>query len=108
MGGTINKRKLARLRGEIEALRAGKHNIRPDDLVQLAKSLGRKLDKRGKHPTYVSELMPTRNPISIPGHPTIKAGTALNILDELEADIDGLSAMLDEPEGEDDSKRLPE
>lgn len=116
MGGIITRQKLERLRGEIEALRHSIHNVRPDDLVSLAKSLGREKSKKGKHPTYESSLMPKTNPLSIPGHPTIKAGTARNILDQLEADIDGLTALLDEQdrratkeqEKRNDSTRLPE
>ena len=107
MGGIITKQKLEKIRREIESLRASKHNIKPHDLVSLAKSLGRVKSKRGKHPTYVSTLMATRNPLSIPGHPTIKTGTACGILDELESDVDELSALLDEQEQKRDPKRLP-
>jgi len=107
MGGIITKDKLSRLRSEIESLRAAKNNIRPSDLVSLARSLGREPAKRGKHPTYVSTLL-QRNPISIPSHPgAMKARTAMSILDELEADIDKLSSMLDEQERKNDPKRLP-
>jgi hypothetical protein len=97
MGGIINKEKLIRLRAEIEAFRGSIYNVRPDDLVSLARSLGREKAKRGKHPTYVSTLV-ARNPISIPGHPTIKPRTAASILDELEADINALWDLLDEQE----------
>lgn len=106
MGGTIDRRKLERLRCEIEAHRGAIHNVRPDDLISLAKSLGREKSKKGKHPTYESTLMPKTNPLSIPGHPKIKPGTARNILDQLEADIEGLTALLDEQEQKNDTKRL--
>jgi hypothetical protein len=103
----MNRQKLEKLRREIESLRNSIHNVRPDDLVSLAKSLGRKKSKKGKHPTYESTLMPSRNPLSIPGHPTIKPGTARSILDELDADADGISALLDEQEKRNDTQRLP-
>jgi hypothetical protein len=107
MGGIINKKKLRKLRREIEALRAGIHNVRPRDLIRLALQLGRELDDRGKHPTYVSTLIPNSNPLSIPGHPTIKPTTAKSILDELEADIDRHSSMIEDQERKNDTKRLP-
>jgi hypothetical protein len=100
MGGIITHRKLAKLRREIENLRAAKHNIKPADLTSMAKRLGRALENRGKHPTWKSELIPSSNPLSIPGHPTIKSTTAMSILDELEADIDRLSELLNDPRGE--------
>ncbi len=107
MGGIINKEKLIRLRGDIEAIRGSIHNVKPGDLISLARSLGREKDKkRGKHPTYVSTLL-KRNPISIPGHPTIKPRTAGSILDELAADIDALWALLDEQERKNANKKLP-
>ena len=88
MGGIITLQKLNDLRQELEALRSARHNIRPNDLVSLAKKLGRRLDpKRGKHPMYVSDLLPHNKPISIPGHPTIKSYTAMAILDDLEVDL---------------------
>src|SRR5579864_152353 len=104
MAGIITPQKLARLRREIDGLRAAKHNIKPDDLTSLARRLGRKPVKRGKHPTWQSELIPTANPLSIPGHPTIKATTAMSILDELEADIDRLAELLNERRGEQNAK----
>ena len=108
MGGIINKQKLAEIREEIEALRSASRSIRSNDLVSLAKKLGRERVVRGKHPQYSSTLLPNRNPISIPAHPgTLKVGTALKILDELEVDADGLSALLEEQERKNDRKRLP-
>jgi hypothetical protein len=109
MGGIINKQKLRRLRRRIAELRNAKHNIRPSDLISLANSLGRQLAKRGKHPTYVSVLIPGSNPLSIPGHPTIKTITAMSILDDLEVDIDRFTEMLDEQERKTNEqlKRLP-
>jgi len=107
MGGSITRQKLEKLRRQIQAYRASIHNVRPDDLVSLAKQLGREKSKKGKHPTYESTLMPQTNPLSIPGHPAIKAGTARNILDQLEADLDGLTGLLDEQERKNDAKRLP-
>lgn len=108
MGGIIDHKKLDELQGEIDAWRAAIHNIRPNDLVSLAKKLGRKKSKKGDHPTYESYLLPTRNPISIPGHPKIKSGTARNILDDFEADIHALREILDQGSRKDDAKRLPQ
>jgi hypothetical protein len=109
MGGILTKEKIKRLRRRITELRNAKHNIRPSDLVSLAESLGRKLKKGGKHPTYISYLLTDRNPISIPGHPTIKSPTAMSIVDDLESDIDRLSELLDEQErkANEQPKRLP-
>jgi hypothetical protein len=104
MGGIITVAKLKRLRRELEALRAAKHNIRPADLVSLAKKLGRRLDNRGKHPMYVSDLLQNSKPISIPGHPTIKSYTAVSILDDLEVDLVKLVEMI-ETEAKEHEKR---
>lgn len=98
MGGIITRQKLVRLRDEIDGLRAKKNNIKPDELVRLATQLGREKSKKGKHPTYENPLLPTRNPVSIPGHPTIKAMTAMSVLDELDADIDEFFEALEAQE----------
>ena len=91
--------KLRRLQRELGSLRAAKHNITAYDLIRLAQSLGRRKQKRGKHPTYVNDLIPVSRPISIPGHPgTIKGYTALSILDDLELDIQRFFEMLEEGE----------
>lgn len=106
MGGIINKQKLHRLRDVVGALRGSIHNIKPDDLISLAKALGREKTKKGKHPTYASTLL-SRNPLSIPAHRKVSPGAAGEILDELEADIDALSDLLDQQERINEAKRLP-
>jgi hypothetical protein len=108
MGGIIDKDRLDELQAEIDALRACVHNVRPDDLVSLAKKLGREKSKKGKHPTYESYLMPEKNPLSIPGHPKIKPGTARKILDELEADVFGLREKLEQQERKNGPRRIPQ
>lgn len=102
MGGIITLRKLRKLQRELDSLRSAKHNLKPSDLVSLAKKLGRRLDpNRGKHPMYVSDLLPNRRGgISIPGHPTINSYTAVEILDDLEVDL----VMLIELVQKEDSK----
>src|SRR5262249_32827999 len=88
----MTRRKLSRLRRRLQALRTRSGNIASSELERLAKALGRKLDKRGKEPTFVSDLLPQSRPLSIPHHSgtTLKIGTANNILDQLEKDMDDL------------------
>jgi len=87
----MDKRKLSRLRRRIQDLRARLGNIKSRELESLARALGRKLNDRGKEPTFISELLPQSRPLSIPHHAkTLKRGTAGNILDQLEKDIDAL------------------
>jgi hypothetical protein len=106
----MNKKKLAKLRRDLKQLRAGKYNIKPRDLISLAKRLGRRLDNRGKHPMYVSDLFPSARAISIPGHPTINSYTAEQILDDLELDLVKLEELHEQEEAEENEhpKRLPE
>jgi hypothetical protein len=93
----MNKRKLQRLRKRLEALRTRLGNIQSRELESLAKALGRKRANRGSEPTYVSELLPLSRPLSIPHHSTtLKRGTAGNILDQLERDIEALEELLPE------------
>lgn len=91
----MTRRKLSHLRNRLEALRAHAGNIQSRELEALAKALGRKKAKRGKEPTYVSSLLPQSPPLSIPHHSTpLKIGTARNIVDQLEKDIDDLEELL--------------
>ena len=96
----MNRRKLSRLRKLIQTLRGRLGNIKSRELESLARALGRKLDNRGKEPTFISELLPQARPLSIPHHPNaLKKGTAGNILDQLEKDIDDLEELRLDNEG---------
>jgi hypothetical protein len=91
----MNKSKLRKLRRQLEALRTRPGNIRSVELARLANALGRKRVDRGKEPTFVSELLPQSRPLSIPHHSkALKQGTARNILDQLEKDIDDLEELV--------------
>ena len=82
----MNVKKLRRIIDKINTLRNSPNNIRSKELKSLAKSLGRKKEKRGKHDTYVSGLGGTR-PFSIPGHSgSLVEWTAVKILNDLERD----------------------
>lgn len=91
----MNRRKLRQLRKRLNALRARPGNIKSGELESLARALGRKRANRGKEPTFISEVLPRNRPLSIPHHATtLKPGTARNILDQLEKDIDDLEELL--------------
>ena len=103
----MNKKKIAKLRRELDGLRAGKYNLKTSDVVSLAKRIGRSRDtSRGKEPTYVS-VLPRTTPLSIPGHPTINPYTANAILDVLEADLDRWQELAEQMESKEkqDEKR---
>jgi len=90
----MNQRKLRQLRKRLNALRSHPGNIKSGELESLARALGRKLANRGKEPTFISEMLPQSRPLSIPHHSTaLKPGTARNILDQLEKDIDDLEEL---------------
>ena len=91
----MNRRKLRQLRKRLDALRTRLGNIASWELESLAKALGRKLAPRGKEPTFISAVLPQSRPLSIPHHSTtLKKGTASNIVDQLEKDIDDLEESL--------------
>jgi len=93
----MNKRKLKKLRQELDNLRVHPSNLRNTELVKFATKLGRFKSNRGKEPTYVSDLLPQSRPISIPNHPgSFPRYTAISILDALEQDIDELEEILPE------------
>jgi hypothetical protein len=78
--------RLNKIEGELDSLRARSASLRPRELIDIAKKLGRYRSNQGKEPTFVSDGIPGR-PITIPAHKTLKRGTALNILGQLENDI---------------------
>ncbi len=75
----------AAIQAEIEALRKGRHNVHARQLMSVAKAVGRKEAKRGKHRVFE---MPGRPPLPIPDHPrAMAARTVMRILDVLEEDL---------------------
>ena len=97
----MQKRKLVKLRRTLEALRQRCGSIRAAELESLAKQLGRKRHDRGKEPTYEWPDA-SRLPLTIPHHlGTLKKGTACNILNQLEEDIELLEQEDDSDEDED-------
>jgi hypothetical protein len=84
----MTKKKLNRIRRKLDVLRAGAAGLRSHQLVQIAKSLGRRRSNRGKEPTYVSDPFPDLRPVSIPSHRgTLNRFTASSILDQLDEDV---------------------
>lgn len=96
----MTKKKLAKLRRELNQLRSAKYNIKHSDLTGFARKVGRKPDtSRGKEPQYVSILFPDLRPISIPGHTFVNPHTANAILDDFERmDLFKLEAWLEQQE----------
>jgi hypothetical protein len=92
----MTKQKLKRLRRQLEALRARPANIRADELQRLVAALGRDREKKRRgEPMWISSLLPSSRPLSIPNHPgRLKRYTAGSILDQLEEDLDTLEEML--------------
>jgi hypothetical protein len=86
--------KIQKLRAQIELLR-GRGGIKSAELEALARRLGRKRANMGKEPTWVSEELPERRPVSIPNHPRdLNRYTARGILDQLEGDLDRYEELL--------------
>lgn len=87
----MNRRKLAKIKKELEALAASPSGIKPTELIGLAKKLGRTKKKRGKEPTYEREDNPRLFPaLTIPNHggKELKKITAASIIEHLLNDVD--------------------
>jgi hypothetical protein len=85
--------RLRRARRRVAGLRQRPTSIRPREVIRLAELVGRKPVKRGKHPTYEMADRDDFCPLAIPDHPgTLKRGTAVNILNQLEGDIEQLES----------------
>lgn len=67
-------------------------NVREEELVSLAKFLGRKKRKGGKHQNYTLDGRPTTQ---IPSHPgAVPAPTVHAVLDMLEGDCDAYEKVI--------------
>lgn len=98
----MNKRKLRKLRRELQEIRANPFGRRDRDLVGYAKAVHRTKSLVGKHPTYVRDGDPAlAPPLSIPAHRGDMApGTVQCIVDILLSDLDAweIHLMLSEEE----------
>lgn len=84
----MNRKRLERIKQLHEALRHNK-GIKSKKLQNLARSLGRKLDNRGKEPNWINPNFQDLRPVSIPNHSVdMKRFTAKSVLDSLEEDIE--------------------
>ncbi len=81
----MNKKKLKKILERIRSLRTRSGAIKEQEVVAIAKKLGRRRAKAGSEPTYISDDLPGR--LTIPSHRTLKLGTARSILDFLETDV---------------------
>lgn len=91
----MNRKKLERIKRMHEVLIHTK-GIKPKKLQALARSLGRKLDNRGKEPNWINPNFRDLRPVSIPDHPgDMNRFTAQNVLHSLEEDIEHWEASLD-------------
>ena len=96
----MNQRKLRALKQELEQARRSPQ--RAAALQSLAKRLGRKLVKRGKHPMWVNEEFPKLFPLAIPDHGgrDLAPGTRNSILNQLDDDISAWDQLLPEEDDE--------
>ena len=90
----MNQNTLRHLRKELAKLRGqARGGIPSEKLERFARSCGRNLSPRGKHPAWVSALLPKTDatPLSIPHHSRpIYQVVANIILETLESDLDKL------------------
>ena len=99
----MNRRRFEKLKRELDAMRSRLGSIRPSELAAIASAVERQRTNRGKEPTYCSSRAGWP-PLSIPDHPgTLKKGTAHNIINRLELDLELLEAEIP-PEVEDASE----
>lgn len=86
----MNIKSLKMLRKELKELRRNFAPQTHSTLAAYATAVGRKLENRGKEPTWIKKTDPSLSPpLSIPNHSKdIKAGTARSIIDQLLADLD--------------------
>ena len=96
----MDLKKIRKLRDEIQRMRR-RGGLRPAELENLARSVGRVRHKRGKEPSWVSTVFLGAPPVSIPNHPgDLSKYTARSILNELEADLDRFDSVAEEDQDE--------
>jgi hypothetical protein len=95
----MHSKRLDKIELELAGLRDAPRGRKPGEFERLARKLGRYKVNRGKEPTYASPTVPNLgSPLSIPHHPTLKTGTALNIVNILQNDVDLWRQHLDQNE----------
>jgi hypothetical protein len=102
----MNRRQCDKLKRELVAMRSRLGSIRSSELAAIASAVGRKKTNRGKEPTYCSPRTGWP-PLSIPEHSgrTLKRGTAHNIINRLEVDLELIETELT-PENDDASEAI--
>jgi hypothetical protein len=92
----MNTKKIQKVRHQIARYRR-LGGVRGRMLERLAIQLGRKRHKRGKEPIWVSDILPSARPLSIPSHPgDLNRFTARTILDVLESDLEAIERLAEE------------
>jgi hypothetical protein len=83
----MDRNEIKKLKQQLAQMRRSPQKAK--DIQSLAKSLGRSLFNRGKEPTWVSDVFPNVNPLSIPNHGAkdFRPGTQKSMLNQLEEDI---------------------
>ena len=85
-GIRMNAKKIRKIQERIDRAR-GQSGVKPTEIEGIAKLLKRKPSGKGKHPQWISQLLPHQPPISIPHHNSLNKFTAAQILDQLEQDL---------------------
>lgn len=62
----MNRKKLNNIREEMDGMR--RRMVKQPEMEAVAKQLGRRLVKRGKHPNWESEMFSHLDALSIPDH----------------------------------------
>jgi hypothetical protein len=102
----VNPKSLRKVKQRLQEMLRSPSGRKPDEMISLAKQLGRSKDKRGKEPTYVRERDPALSPpLSIPNHGEFKSGTARSIINALLSDVDDWELYL---LGSDDGQNEPD
>jgi hypothetical protein len=92
----MTRNKLAKLKQDLAAVRRTQATAK--DVERLAKRLGRRRKKRGKEPTWESEVFANLYPLTIPHHggKDLASATKKNILAQLEQDVLAWEMHLDD------------